>query len=332
MQQEIFNKMQSETELMRYCTRLSDKDYGLANGMIPLGSCTMKLNSALVMMPITFPGFCNIHPFAPKDQTAGYNYMTKELESMITTITHYSKVSLQPNSGANGEFAGLTAIMKFHASRDDTKRNLCLIPTSAHGTNPATAVICGLDVVPINCLPCGNMDMVDFYEKIRLHGPEIAAIMITYPSTYGVFESTVKEVCQTVHDIGGLVYMDGANLNAQMGLTSPGKIGADVGHLNLHKTFAIPHGGGGPGVGAIGCVKKLEPFLPGHCVMPIAGRNSGAVNGAPYGNAGVLPISYSYIKLCGAKGLLQCSQIAILNANYMAEQLADDYIIKYRGE
>lgn len=222
--------------------------------------------------------------------------------------------------------------MKYHHSRDDHKRNLCLIPTSAHGTNPATAVICGLNVVPINCLPSGNIDMEDLNSKIEEHGPEIAAIMITYPSTYGVFESTVMEICQKVHDVGGMVYMDGANLNAQMGLTSPGKIGADVGHLNLHKTFAIPHGGGGPGIGAIGCVKALEPFLPGHCVMPIAGRNTNAVNGAPYGNAGVLPISYTYIKLTGAKGLLQCSQIAILNANYMAEKLKDHYSIKYRGE
>lgn len=308
MEQEIFNSKQSETELMRYTIKLADKDYGLANGMMPLGSCTMKLNSSLVMMPITYPGFCNIHPFAPKDQTTGYNYMIQELESMLTSITHYAKISLQPNSGANGEFAGITAIMKYHHARSDYARKLCLIPTSAHGTNPSTASICGLTVVPINCDSHGNIDMSDFREKIKVHSTEIAAVMITYPSTYGVFESSVKEICDLVHLAGGMVYLDGANMNAQMGLTSPGKIGADIGHLNLHKTFSIPHGGGGPGVGAIGCVKALEPYLPGHCVMPIKGRRDGAVNGAPYGNAGVLPISYAYLKMCGASGLLQCSQ------------------------
>jgi glycine dehydrogenase len=318
--------------MMRYIIKLGDKDYGLANGMVPLGSCTMKLNSAHVMQPITYPGFANVHPFAPKDQTIGYQYMIKELEIMLSTITHYHKISLQPNSGANGEFAGMTAIMKYHKSRNDFERKLCLIPTSSHGTNPSTANMCGLTVVPINCDANGNVDVEDFRDKIKKHGKEIAAAMITYPSTYGVFEPTIVELCDLVHTCGGMVYLDGANMNAQMGLTSPGKIGADVGHLNLHKTFAIPHGGGGPGIGAIGCVKELAPFLPGHCVMPIDGRTDGAVNGAPYGNAGVLPIAYAYIRLTGSSGLLQCSQEAILNANYMAEQLASDYSIKYRGQ
>ncbi len=245
--------------------------------------------------------------------------MIKELGSMLSAITHYPHISLQPNSGANGEFAGLHAIMKYHHSRNDHKRTLCLIPTSAHGTNPATASICGLTVVPINCLPNGNIDMDDIDAKIKEHGPEIAAIMITYPSTYGVFESEIIDLSAKIHAAGGMVYMDGANLNALMGLTSPGKLGIDVGHLNLHKTFAIPHGGGGPGIGAIGCVKELKPFIPGHCVMPINGRTANAVNGAPYGNAGVLSISYTYIKMCGAKGLLECSQVAILAANYMAK-------------
>lgn len=254
---------------MRYIHKLSDKDYGLANGMIPLGSCTMKLNSAVVMMPITYPGFANIHPFAPKDQTQGYNYMIKELETMLSAITHYDKISLQPNSGANGEFAGLTAIMRLHQSKGQHQRKLCLIPVNAHGTNPATASICGMTVVPVACLPNGQVDLIDFKNKLEKHSAEVCAAMITYPSTYGVFESNIKELCDLVHKHGGLVYMDGANLNAQMGLTSPGKIGADVGHLNLHKTFSIPHGGGGPGIGAIGCTKELEPFLPGHCVIPI---------------------------------------------------------------
>lgn len=246
--------MQSETEIMRYIHKLCNKDYSLTNGMIPLGSCTMKLNSAVVMMPITYPGFCNIHPFAPKDQTAGYNYMIKELEGMLSAITHYDKISLQPNSGANGEFAGLTAIMRYHASMGDHKRKLILIPTNAHGTNPATASICGMTVVPVLCNELGQVDFKDFKNKLEKHSSEVCGAMITYPSTFGVFEADIKEICSLVHQHGGLVYMDGANLNAQMGLTSPGKIGADVGHLNLHKTFAIPHGGGGPGVGAIGCI------------------------------------------------------------------------------
>ena len=321
----------SETNMMRYITKLGDRDYGLAHGMIPLGSCTMKLNSAHVMHPITYPGFAKIHPFAPKDQTIGYTFMIRELEKMLTTITHYHKISLQPNSGANGEFAGLLSIVKYHQSRNDVERKICLIPTSAHGTNPASASMCGLDIVGINCDARGNIDVEDFKAKIQKYGPKISCAMFTYPSTFGVFEDTIQELCEMVHNCGGMVYLDGANMNAQMGLTSPGKIGADVGHLNLHKTFAIPHGGGGPGIGAIGCVKALAPFLPGHSVVPINGNNEGAVTAAPYGNAGVLPITYAYIRLCGARGLLQTSQEAILNANYMAERLKDAYSIKFRG-
>ena len=332
MTQQVFNTLTSETEFMRYIHKLGDKDMGLAHGMIPLGSCTMKLNSAIVMAPITFEGFANVHPFAPRDQIEGYMKMIKELEDMLVAITHYDTISLQPNSGANGEFAGLMAIKKYHESRGEGHRNICLIPTSAHGTNPATAVMCGMKVVPVICDERGNMDVEDVRKQIAKHSGNISSSMITYPSTHGVFESAIKEICEMIHEDGGQIYMDGANLNAQLGLTSPGLIGADVGHLNLHKTFAIPHGGGGPGVGCIGAKAHLKPFIPGHTVAPIAGRTDGAVAAAPYGNGGILPISYSFIKLLGKSGLLKSAKIAILNANYLAERLKEDYKIVFRGD
>ena len=258
--------------------------------------------------------------------------MIKELEDMLVAITHYDTISLQPNSGANGEFAGLMAIKKYHESRGEGHRNICLIPTSAHGTNPATAVMCGMKVVPIMPDESGNIDIEDLKKQIAKHQGNISSAMITYPSTHGVFESAIKDICDLIHEAGGQIYMDGANLNAQLGLTSPGLIGADVGHLNLHKTFAIPHGGGGPGVGCIGAKMHLKPFIPGHAVAPIAGRNDGAVAAAPYGNGGILPISYSFIKLLGKSGMLESGKIAILNANYIAERLKDDFKICYRGD
>lgn len=258
--------------------------------------------------------------------------MCKELEDMLVAITEYDTISLQPNSGANGEFAGLMAIKKYHASRGEGHRNICLIPTSAHGTNPATAVMCGLKVVPIACDDKGNIDVEVVKEKLEKHKGYISSAMITYPSTHGVFEARIKELCDLIHEEGGQIYVDGANLNAVLGLTSPGRIGADVGHLNLHKTFAIPHGGGGPGVGAIGAKQHLKPFIPGHCVVPIAGRDTGAVAAAPFGNGGILPISYSFIKLLGNEGLLESAKVAILNANYIAERLKNDFKIVFRGE
>ena len=331
MKQPVFNDLHSETEFMRYIHKLCDKDYSLVNGMIPLGSCTMKLNSAAVMAPVTFPGLCNIHPFAPKEQTEGYNQMVKELESMLMCITHYDNISLQPSSGALGEYAGLIAIQKYHESRGDTQRDICLIPTSAHGTNPATAAMINMKVVPVACDDKGNVDTKDLEEKCAKFTNRIACIMITYPSTHGIFEDNVRKVCSMVHKEGGQVYMDGANLNAQLGLTSPGTIGADVGHLNLHKTFAIPHGGGGPGIGAIGCKSHLTPFLPGHCVMPIKGRKDGAVTAAPYGNGGIMSISYSFIKMMGEKGLLKAAEQSILNANYMATKLSQHFKLHFLG-
>lgn len=332
MQQSVFTQNTSETAIMRYITRLGDMDVGLANGMIPLGSCTMKLNSAFAMNTITLDGFAHMHPFAPRSQTVGYQFMIWELEKMLSAICQYDVISLQPNSGANGELAGMLAIKKYHASRNDDCRKYCVIPTSAHGTNPASAVMVGYKVLPIKCDSKGNIVVEDVIKAIEGKEHEIAAMMITYPSTHGVYEESAKDLCDLMHKIGAQVYMDGANMNAQLGLTSPGKIGADVGHLNLHKTFSIPHGGGGPGIGCIGAGKHLEPFLPGHVVKPINGREEGAVNGAPYGNAGVLSISYAYIKMCSESGLLECSSQAILNANYMANSLAaSGFKVLYRG-
>jgi glycine dehydrogenase len=272
MQQPQFKEITSETQMMRYIQRLADKDIGLTNSMIPLGSCTLKLNSAIAMLPVTYDGFGGIHPFAPVDQVPGYVEMIKELSDCLVAVTQYDAISLQPNSGANGEYAGLMAIKKYHESRGDFHRDVCLIPISAHGTNPASAALCNMKIVVVDCDEDGNVDVADLKKKAELHKDKISCLMITYPSTHGVFESAVKEICDVIHSYGGQVYMDGANLNAQMGLTSPGYIGADVGHLNLHKTFSIPHGGGGPGVGPIGVKKQLIPFMPGHPIIPVEGR------------------------------------------------------------
>ena len=325
-----FKNYQTETELVRYIRKLSNKDIALDTSMIPLGSCTMKLNSASEMMPVSWPEFSSIHPLAPSEQVKGYMQIIEELESMLASITGYSAISLQPNAGSQGEYAGLLAINEFHKKNDDGQRNICLIPRSAHGTNPASAQMAGMEVVPIECDSNGNISIDDLNEKIKKHKDKLSAIMITYPSTHGVFESTVSEVCEIVHKAGGLVYIDGANLNAMVGICYPGKFGGDVSHLNLHKTFCIPHGGGGPGVGPIGVVDKLQDFIPGHHEDINSGV--GPVSGSNWGSASILPISWMYIKMMGAKGLRKATEIAILNANYIANRLKDHYPILYKGE
>jgi glycine dehydrogenase len=332
LQQNVFNSYHSETEMMRYIKKLENKDLSLVHGMISLGSCTMKLNAATEMEPITWPEFANLHPFSPVDQTEGYQQIFKELAEDLSEITGFDQVSLQPNSGAQGEYSGLMVIRAFHISNDEGHRNICLIPTSAHGTNPASAVMAGMEVVLVKCDDLGNIDIEDLKTKASLHGNNLAALMVTYPSTHGVFEKDIKEITSIIHDFGGQVYMDGANMNAQVGLTSPGLIGADVCHLNLHKTFAIPHGGGGPGMGPIGVAKHLSKFLPGNPIIKTGGENGiKAINGAPWGSALILIISYGYIKLLGAKGLKKSTEIAILNANYLQAKLKDHYNVLYSG-
>ncbi|MEY3734440.1 MAG: aminomethyl-transferring glycine dehydrogenase [Actinomycetota bacterium] len=330
----IFHDYRSETEMLRYLRRLSDRDLALDRTMIPLGSCTMKLNATSEMEPITWPGFAQVHPFAPIDQAEGYVRLITELEDMLCEVTGYDSVSVQPNAGSQGEFAGLLAIRAYHRSRGDDQRDICLIPSSAHGTNAASAVMAGMRVVVIGCDEHGNVDVEDLRSKIAEHGDHLAALMITYPSTHGVFEQAVGEICAMVHDAGGQVYVDGANLNALVGLAKPGRFGADVSHLNLHKTFCIPHGGGGPGVGPIGVRAHLAPFLPSHPLRPEAGPVPavvGPVSGAPWGSAGILPIPYAYLRLMGPEGLTEATSVAILSANYIAARLGEAYPILYTG-
>ncbi|MGY8932030.1 MAG: aminomethyl-transferring glycine dehydrogenase [Flavobacteriales bacterium] len=332
MQHAIFNKYHSETDMMRYIKSLENKDFSLTSSMIALGSCTMKLNAASELFSLSWPEFNNIHPYAPVEQAKGYQTIFKELESMLCEITGFDGMSLQPNSGAQGEYAGLMVIRAYHHSRGDNNRDICLIPSSAHGTNPASAVMAGMKVVVTPCDEKGNIDLEVLKEKALEHKDNLAALMITYPSTHGVFEESILEITSIIHDNGGQVYMDGANMNAQVGLTNPAIIGADVCHLNLHKTFAIPHGGGGPGVGPIGVVEHLKDFLPNNSMIPMGGENGMSISSAPWGSALALTISYAYIKMLGAEGLKKSTEIAILNANYIKERLADNYEVLYCGE
>ena len=332
LQLEVFNRYRSETEMVRYIKKLEHRDISLTHSMISLGSCTMKLNAATEMLPLSWIEFNGIHPFVPKNQAMGYQFMMEELKHDLAKITGFEDVSLMPNSGAAGEYAGLMVIMEYHKSRGEGHRKVCLIPSSAHGTNPASAVMAGMDVVVTPCDERGNIDVEVLRQKAEEHKNDLAALMITYPSTHGVFEASVVDVCEIIHQFGGQVYMDGANMNAQVGITNPGIIGADVCHLNLHKTFAIPHGGGGPGVGPIAVAKHLVEFLPSHSVMNNGHVGLHAVSAAPWGSASVLPITYGYIKMLGGDGLRKATEVAILNANYIAHFLKDNYGILYTGE
>ncbi len=330
---EVFSSHRSETAMLRYLRRLSDRDFALDRGMIPLGSCTMKLNATTEMVAITWPEFAHLHPFAPTDQTAGIRALVDELSAWLCEITGYDEVSLQPNAGSQGELSGLLAIRGYHAANGQGDRDVCIIPASAHGTNAASAVMAGMRVVVVRSAADGTVDMADLLAKIEQHRDRLAAIMVTYPSTHGVYEDTITELCAMVHDAGGQVYVDGANLNALVGLAQPGRFGADVSHLNLHKTFCIPHGGGGPGVGPVGVRAHLAPYLPNHPLAPEAGPATGVgpVSGAPYGSAGILPISWAYIRLMGGEGLTRATEVAVLNANYVATRLRDHYPVLFSG-
>jgi glycine dehydrogenase len=329
----VFNTCRAEHEMLRYMKHLENKDLSMVHTMISLGSCTMKLNATTEMIPVTWEEFGNLHPFAPENQTLGYAELFKNLEYWLCEVTGFAAVSLQPNSGAQGEYAGLMTIRAYHQHRGDTHRNIALIPSSAHGTNPASAVMAGMKVVVTKCDENGNVDLADLKEKVAQYKDNLACLMVTYPSTHGVFEEAIKEICQLIHDNGGLVYMDGANMNAQVGLTSPGNIGADVCHLNLHKTFCIPHGGGGPGMGPIGVNEKLAPFLPSHPLRKTGGTHPiTPISAAPYGSASILTISYAYIAMMGGEGLKRATQLAILNANYIKERLKAHYPILYTGK
>ncbi len=332
----VFNTHHTETEMLRYLRKLESRDLSLTTSMIPLGSCTMKLNATAEMFPISWPEFSKLHPFAPEDQTAGYREMCDQLAAWLAEITGFAGVALQPNAGSQGEYAGLLAIREYHASRGQAARNICLIPTSAHGTNPASAVMAGFKVVPVACLKDGDVDLADLRAKADTHKDDLAALMVTYPSTHGVFETTIREICEIVHSHSGQVYMDGANMNAQVGLCRPGDIGADVCHLNLHKTFCIPHGGGGPGVGPIGVAKHLVPFLPALSSILHPPSSSGApvgpITAAPMGSASILTISWMYIRMMGGEGLTEATKVAILNANYIAKRLDGYFPVLFKGK
>ncbi|MDX1640259.1 MAG: aminomethyl-transferring glycine dehydrogenase [Balneolaceae bacterium] len=328
----VFNQFHSEHEMLRYLKELENRDLSLVHSMISLGSCTMKLNATAEMIPLTWPEFGKIHPFAPTNQASGYHQVFDELDNWLSEITGFAKISLQPNSGAQGEYAGLMTIRAYHHANGETQRDVTIVPSSAHGTNPASAVMAGMEVVVTKCDENGNIDLEDLQKNVEKYSDRLSSLMVTYPSTHGVFEEDIREICQLIHEHGGLVYMDGANMNAQIGWTSPAQIGADVCHLNLHKTFCIPHGGGGPGMGPIGVVEKLVPFLPGHDVIPIDGeRGIPPVSSAPWGSASILTISHAYIRMMGADGLKEATEIAILNANYLKDRLKDHYPVLYTG-
>jgi glycine dehydrogenase len=332
MTHSVFVEHRSETEMLRYLRRLADRDLALDRTMIPLGSCTMKLNGTAEMMPLTWPGFADPHPFAPADQAQGYAEIIADLEAKLIAISGYDAISLQPNSGAQGEYAGLLAIRAYHRVRGDVHRTVCLIPISAHGTNPASAHMAGMDVVPVDCDSSGNVDFIDLRAKSERYAQRLAAIMITYPSTHGVFEKSIKEICEIVHASGGQVYLDGANLNAQVGLARPGDYGADVSHFNLHKTFCIPHGGGGPGMGPIGVKAHLAPYLPSHPHLSSEAGPVGPISASPYGSASILAISWAFMLLMGGEGLTTATKVAILNANYIACRLQSHFPLLFKGQ